>query len=76
MQSQNVVVAVDHVRGGAAFFNGKHGSSWWTEPNDERASYFIASDLAVMTAPVTKIGDAVIVGFDEEKLRKELGISG
>jgi glutaredoxin len=32
--------------------------------------------LQVMTTPVTKIGDAVIVGFDEEKLRRELGISG
>ena len=32
--------------------------------------------LDVMTTPVTKVGDAVIVGFDEEKLRKELGISG
>jgi len=32
--------------------------------------------LHVMTTPVTKIDDAVIVGFDEEKLRKELGISG
>ena len=32
--------------------------------------------LHVMTTPVTKIGDTVIVGFDEEKLRKELGISG
>jgi glutaredoxin 3 len=31
--------------------------------------------MHVMTTPVTKIGDAVIVGFDEEKLRKELGIS-
>jgi glutaredoxin len=30
--------------------------------------------LHVMTTPVTKIDDAVIVGFDEEKLRKELGI--
>ena len=33
-------------------------------------------ELHVMTTPVTKVGDAVIVGFDEEKLRKELGISG
>ncbi len=32
--------------------------------------------LHVMTTPVTKVGEAVIVGFDEEKLRKELGISG
>ena len=32
-------------------------------------------ELHVMTTPVTKVGDAVIVGFDEEKLRKELGIS-
>jgi glutaredoxin len=32
--------------------------------------------LHVMTTPVTKVGDEVIVGFDEEKLRKELGISG
>jgi len=32
--------------------------------------------LDVMTTPVTKIDDAVIVGFDEEKLRKALGISG
>ena len=32
--------------------------------------------LHIMTTPVTKIGAAVIVGFDEEKLRKELGISG
>ena len=32
--------------------------------------------LQIMTTPVTKIGEAVIVGFDEEKLRKELGISG
>lgn len=32
--------------------------------------------MHLMTTPVTKIGDAVIVGFDEEKLRKELGISG
>jgi hypothetical protein len=32
--------------------------------------------MHVMTTPVTNIGDAVIVGFDEEKLRKELGISG
>jgi glutaredoxin len=32
--------------------------------------------LRIMTTPVTKVGDAVIVGFDEEKLRKELGISG
>jgi glutaredoxin-like protein NrdH len=34
------------------------------------------SKLGVMTTPVTKIGDAVIVGYDEEKLRNELGISG
>ena len=33
-------------------------------------------ELHVMTTPVTKIDGAVIVGFDEEKLRKELGISG
>ena len=32
--------------------------------------------MHAMTTPVTKVGDAVIVGFDEEKLRKELGISG
>jgi glutaredoxin-like protein NrdH len=32
--------------------------------------------LHVMTTPVTKVGDVVIVGFDEEKLRKELRISG
>ena len=32
--------------------------------------------LHVMTTPVTKVGDAVIVGFDEQKLRNELGISG
>jgi len=32
--------------------------------------------LHVMTTPVTKIDDAVVVAFDEEKLRKELGISG
>ena len=31
--------------------------------------------MHVMTTPVTKIGDAVIVGFDEEKLRKELGFN-
>jgi glutaredoxin-like protein NrdH len=31
--------------------------------------------LHVMTTPVTKIDDIVIVGFDEEKLRKELGLS-
>jgi len=30
--------------------------------------------LGVMTTPVTKIGDAVIVGFDEEKLRREMAI--
>jgi glutaredoxin len=33
-------------------------------------------NMRVMTTPVTKIGDAVIVGFDEDKLRKELGITG
>jgi glutaredoxin len=32
--------------------------------------------MHVMTTPVTKIGDAVVVGFDEDKLRKELGIIG
>jgi glutaredoxin len=32
--------------------------------------------MHVMTTPVTKIGGAVIVGFDEDKLRKELGITG
>jgi hypothetical protein len=32
--------------------------------------------MHVMTTPVTKIGDVVIVGFDEEKLRTELAISG
>lgn len=32
--------------------------------------------LHVMTTPVTKIAETVIVGFDEEKLRKELGIIG
>lgn len=32
--------------------------------------------MHMMTTPVTKIDDTVIVGFDEEKLRKELGISG
>jgi glutaredoxin len=32
--------------------------------------------LRVMTTPVTKIDGTVIVGFDEENLRKELGISG
>ncbi len=32
--------------------------------------------MHVMTTPVTKVGDAVIVGFDEKKLREELGISG
>jgi glutaredoxin-like protein NrdH len=31
--------------------------------------------LHVMTTPVTTVGDVVIVGFDEEKLRRELGIS-
>jgi len=30
--------------------------------------------LGVMTTPVTKIGDVVVVGYDEEKLRKELAI--
>ena len=32
--------------------------------------------LHVMTTPVIKVGEAVIVGFDEEKLRSELGLSG
>jgi glutaredoxin len=32
--------------------------------------------MRVMTTPVTKIGDVVIVGFDEEKSRAELAISG
>ena len=32
--------------------------------------------LHVMTTPVTKIDDVVVVGFDEEKLRRELGIGG
>jgi glutaredoxin-like protein NrdH len=32
--------------------------------------------LHLMTTPVTKVGEVVIVGFDEENLRKELGISG
>jgi len=32
--------------------------------------------MHVMTTPVTKIGDVVIVGFDEEKLRADLAISG
>lgn len=32
--------------------------------------------MNVMTTPVAKVDDTVIVGFDEEKLRKELGISG
>jgi len=32
--------------------------------------------LRVMTTPVTIVGDTVIVGFDEDKLRKELGIAG
>jgi glutaredoxin len=32
--------------------------------------------LHVMTTPVTKVDDTIIVGFDEERLRKELGISG
>ena len=32
--------------------------------------------MHVMTTPVTKVDDTVIVGFDEEKLRKELGING
>jgi len=27
-----------------------------------------------LTTPVTLVGDTVIVGFDEEKLRKALGI--
>ncbi len=30
--------------------------------------------LHVMTTPVTVVGDTVIIGFDEEKLRKALGI--
>jgi glutaredoxin len=30
--------------------------------------------LRVMTTPVTVVGDTVIVGFDEEKLKKALGI--
>ena len=32
--------------------------------------------MRIMTTPVTKIGEVVIVGFDEEKLKKELGITG
>jgi glutaredoxin len=32
--------------------------------------------LHVMTTRVTNIDDAVVVGFDEETLRKEFGISG
>ena len=32
--------------------------------------------LRVMTTPVTKIDGTVIVGFDEENLRKGLGVSG
>jgi glutaredoxin len=32
--------------------------------------------MNVMTTPVAKVDDTVIVGFDEEKLRRELGISG
>jgi len=31
--------------------------------------------LHVMTTPVPKVDNTVIVGLDEEKLRKELGIS-
>jgi glutaredoxin len=31
--------------------------------------------LHLMTTPVTLVGETAIVGFDEEKLRKELGIS-
>ncbi len=30
--------------------------------------------LRVMTTPVTVVGDAVIIGFDEEKLRSALGV--
>jgi hypothetical protein len=30
--------------------------------------------LHVMTTPVTLVGDTVIVGFDEEKLKKALDI--
>jgi len=30
--------------------------------------------LHVMTTPVTLVGDTVIVGFDEEKLRQALGV--
>jgi glutaredoxin len=30
--------------------------------------------LRVMTTPVTVVGDTVIVGFDEEKLKTALGI--
>jgi len=33
-------------------------------------------ELHVMTTPVTLVGDTVIVGFDEEKLKKTLGIEG
>jgi glutaredoxin len=32
--------------------------------------------MHLMTTPVTKIDDAVVVGFDEDKLRMELGIIG
>jgi len=31
-------------------------------------------ELHVMTTPVTLVGDTVIVGFDEEKLKKTLGV--
>ena len=31
--------------------------------------------IHVMTTPVTKVGDTIIIGFDEDKLRKELDIS-
>jgi glutaredoxin len=30
--------------------------------------------LHVMTTPVTVVGDSVIIGFDEEKLKNALGI--
>lgn len=30
--------------------------------------------LGTMTTPVTKVGEEVIVGFDRERLRREIGL--
>ncbi|RMD87795.1 MAG: glutaredoxin family protein [Calditrichaeota bacterium] len=43
--------------------------------NDESAFKELTEDLGIMTTPVIKVGDEVLVGFNQKRLRELLNLN-